>query len=104
MCRKIELQPNCLALEQLKHGIDRQAVFPQKVHKFSEYRFADEQRSPHLLHKLDSPNVMRIIAIEVGEEGTRITDRDHGRRNLGRAFVAGNRLPAKLPARSALIA
>jgi hypothetical protein len=48
--------------------------------------------------------VMRIVAIEVGEERTRVTYRDHGRRNLLRAFVAGTRLPARVPAKSALIA
>ena len=43
------------------------------------------------------------VAIEVGKEGTDVADQDH-RRNLVRAFVAGNRLPARLPARSALVA
>jgi hypothetical protein len=57
-----------------------------------------------LFHEGNSPRVMRIVPIQVGKERTRITDRDHGRRNLVRAFVAGNRLPPKLPARSALIA
>jgi hypothetical protein len=48
--------------------------------------------------------VVRIVAIEIGKEGTRVTDRDHGCRNRVREFVAANRLPAKLPARSALSA
>jgi hypothetical protein len=47
---------------------------------------------------------MRIVAIEIGKEGTSVTYRDHGRRNLLRAFVAGTRLPARVPAKSALIA
>ena len=104
MRREIELQPNCLAFKQLKQRIERQTVFTQKIHNFSEYGFADEHRRPNLFHQLDSPCVVRIVAIEVGKERARVTDRDHGRRNLLRAFVAGNRLPARLPARSALIA
>jgi hypothetical protein len=104
MRREIEGQPKCVALEQLKQRIDRQAIFPQKVDNLSEYRFTDEHRSPHLFHQRDSPFVMRIVAIEIAKQGTRVTDRDHGRRNLARAFVADNRRPARLPARSALTA
>jgi hypothetical protein len=48
--------------------------------------------------------VMRIVAIEIGKQWTRVTDRDHWRLNLLRAFVAGARRPARLPARSALTA
>jgi hypothetical protein len=47
---------------------------------------------------------MRIVAIEIGKKGTRITNGDYGRRNLARAFVADNRRPARLPARSAVTA
>ena len=104
MCRKIEGHPNGLAFKQLKQGIDRQAVFAEKVDNFSEYRFAHKHRSPYLFHQRDSPLVMRIVAIEIGKERPRVTDRDHGRRNLARAFVADNRLPARLPARSAVTA
>jgi hypothetical protein len=57
-----------------------------------------------LFHKRDSPLVMRIVAIEIGKERARVTDRDHRRLNLLRAFVAGSRRPDRLPARSALIA
>jgi len=104
MRREIEVQPNRSPLDQLKQGIDRQPVFPQKIYNFSEHSFADTHRRPYLFHKSDSPLVMRIVAIEIGKEGTRVTDRRHGRRNRARAFVAGNRRPDKLPARSALIA
>jgi len=104
MYRKIEGQPNGLAFKQLKQGIDRQTVFAKKVDNFSEYSFAHEHRSPHLLHKRDSPLVVRIVSIEIGKEEARVTDRDHGRRNLARAFVADNRRPARLPARSAVTA
>src|ERR1700738_327604 len=86
MRRQIEGQPNCFALEQLKQRIDRQAVLPQKVNNFSEYSSADEHRSSHLFHLRNSPLVMRIVAIEIGKKGTRVTDRDHERRNLARAF------------------
>jgi hypothetical protein len=48
--------------------------------------------------------VIRIIAIEVGKKRTRVADSSHGRRNLARALVAGNRPPDRHPARSALIA
>jgi len=102
--REIELQPNCFAFEQLEQGIDRETILAQKVYNFSEYRFANEHGSLHLLHKHDGPRVIRIVTIEIGKERTRVTDCDHGRLNLLRAFVAGRRLPAKLPARSALIA
>jgi hypothetical protein len=47
---------------------------------------------------------MRIVAIEIRQKWARVADRDHDRRNLARAFVAGLRLPARLPARSAVIA
>lgn len=104
MFREIELQPNCLTLKQLEQGIQRQTVFAQEVHNFSEYRFTDEHRSLHLFHKRDSPLVMGIVAIEIGEQRTSVTYRDHGRRNLLRAFVPGTRLPARVPAKSALIA
>ena len=77
---------------------------PQKVNNFSEYSFADQHRSSHLFHLRNRPIVMGIVAIEIGKEGTRVTDRDHARRNLARAFVADNRRPARLPVRSALTA
>jgi len=104
MRREIEGQPDCFALEQLKQGIERQAVFPQEVDDFGEYGLADEQGSSHLSHKRNSPLVMRVVAIEIRKEGTRVTDRDHWRLNLFRAFVAGDRRPARLPARSLLTA
>jgi hypothetical protein len=81
----------------------REAILAQKVYKFSEHRFADEHWSLHLFHKRDCPSVIRVVTIEIGKEGTRVTDCDHGLRNLLRVFVAGSRVPAKLPARSALI-
>lgn len=104
MRREVELQPDCFAFEHLKQGIDREAVFAQKVRNFGEHRLAHEHWSPHVFHDRDGPQVMRIVAIEIGKQRTSVTDRDHGRRNLARAFVAGNRPPAKLPAKSALIA
>ena len=90
MRREIELQLNCPALKQLEQGVERPAVLAQKVHNLSQYRFADEHRGLHLFHKGDSPLMMRIVTIEVGEEGTRVTNRDHGRRNRRRALVAGS--------------
>ena len=44
--------------------------------------------------------VMRVVTIEVGDERSRIADRRHARRYLRRAFVAGVRDPATLPAKS----
>ena len=54
-----------------------------------------------MFHLRNSALVMRIVTIEIGEERARVTDRDHGRRNLMRAFVAGNGRPARLPAKRA---
>jgi len=88
----------------LKQGIHCRVVFPEKVYDFCQYRFADEHRRVHSFHERDCPLVIWIVAIEVSKKGTGVTDRDHGRRNLLRAFVAGTRPPARLPARSALIA
>jgi len=102
MCRKIEGQPNGLTFKQLKQGIDHQTVLAKKVDNLGEYRFADKHRGPYLFHQGDGPLVMRIVAIEIGKEGACVAYRNHGRRNLARAFVADNRWPAKLPARSAV--
>src|SRR5215471_2476263 len=104
MRREIEGQSDCFALEHLKQRIERQAVLPQEVDDFGDYRFADEHGSSHLFHKRNSPLVMRVIAIEISKEWTCVTDRDHGRLNLLRVFVAGDRRPARLPARSLVTA
>jgi hypothetical protein len=88
----------------LKHRIDTQAIFAQEGYDLGQDRFTEEHRRPHTLQKCDSPFVVGIVAVEIRQERARVTDRGHGRRNLARAFVAGNRLPARLPAKSALIA
>jgi hypothetical protein len=53
-----------------------------------------------LFQKRNSPLVIWIVAIEIGDKRTCITDCGHGRRNLRRAFVAGDWLPTMQPARS----
>ena len=48
--------------------------------------------------------VMGIVAIKIGKQGACVTDCDHSRRKRRLALVAGARLPARLPAMSALTA
>lgn len=103
MRRKVELQSNCFAFKHLKQRVDREAVFTEKIGNFGEHRLTYQHWSPHVFHDRYGPRVMRIVAIEKGKERPRVTYRDHGRLNLARAFVAGNRPPAKLPAKSAVI-
>jgi hypothetical protein len=77
MLRDIEVQPKCFAFEQLEQRIGRETVFSPKLHNFSEHRFAGQHWSSHFFHQRDSPPAVRIVAIETGKEGTRVTDRNH---------------------------
>jgi hypothetical protein len=104
MCREVKSQPNRFAFEQLKQRIDSQAIFAQKIYNLGHDRFTDEHRRLHAFEKGDSPFVIWIPTIQIRQERAGVTDGDHGRRNLARALVADNRLPARLPARSAVIA
>src|SRR6266545_592101 len=97
-----------LALERLERQarslLERQIGYPSlnvhcPCHWFGQYH--DPRQTSGLVC---AANVTRYsVAIEIGKEGPRVTDRNHGRRNLRRAFVAESLLPARLPARSALI-
>ena len=98
----IEAELNRLAFEQLKQRINCQAVFPQKVCNFSEYRIRYQHRRAHVFHYGNGPLVMGIAAIKICKQWTGVTDDCHSRRNLRRALVAGTPLPARLPARSAV--
>jgi hypothetical protein len=104
MRREVKIQPDCFAFQQLKQRIQIQPIFAQKIYNLGQDRFTDKHGRPHAFEKRDSPFVVWIVTIEIREEWARVTDRDHWRRNLAREFVAGNRLPDKLPARSAVIA
>lgn len=61
--RKLEVQPNGVAFEQLKQSIDIYVVCTQEAGHLGEDRLGGQHRSTHLLHQRDGPGVVRIIAV-----------------------------------------
>jgi len=98
-----ELDAENAAFEQLEQGIDVHVVGTEEVRDFRQNRLGGEHGGTHLLHQCDGPGVIRVVAVEIGYEGSRVADGDHDRVNLRRLLVAGSRLPATQPARSEVI-
>lgn len=83
-----------------KRGLNIQVVFTEKVHGFGEDGFTCEHWRSYLLHDRHGPRVIRIVAIEIGDERTSIANGGQHRLNLRRVLVAARRRPARAPARS----
>ena len=63
MFRNLKVQPNRVALEQLKQRTDVHPVGTPKVRHLGEHRFRREHRGTRLLHQRYSPRVVRVVTV-----------------------------------------